>query len=1167
MPEPVPAAKPEGEADPQPGQDEPLPADGESRSTELTGLFLEKPPENVVAVAGSDITFIAKVDSSTLTRKPAMKWLKGKWLDLGSKAGKHMQFKETYDRNTKVCIYTYEMKIIKVVPGDAGGYRCEVTSKDKCDSSTFEISVEGDTQYDCFREKTTFRFSTPITYIFLFPFSLIDRKKKPVKEEPEIDVWELLKNAHPSEYEKIAFEYGITDLRGMLKRLKKMKVVEPKHSEAFLKRLDSCYSVEKGKKIVLKCEVVDPDVQVKWLKNGQEIKPSAKYVMEANGNVRTLTINRTTLADDAAYECVVGEDKCFTEVFVKEPPVTITKLMDDYHVVVGERVEFEIEVSEEGAHVMWYFEDIELHKDKDSKYRFKKDGKKHTLIIQEATLDDIGMYHAWTNGGHTKGELEVEEKELEVLQDIADLTVRATDQAMFKCEVSDDKVTGKWYKDGVEVLPSERIKMTHIGRFHRLIIDDVKPNDAGDYTFVPDGYALSLSAKLNFLEIKIDYVPRQDPPKIHLDTTGNMVSQNTVIVVAGNKLRLDVEITGEPAPTVVWSKGEKPVTDTEGRVRVESRKDLSCFVIEGAEREDEGNYTICVTNPAGEDKAMLFVKIVDVPDPPENVKCTSVGEDCGTIVWDPPVFDGGAPLKGYLMERKKKGSSRWTKLNFDVYESTTYEAKRMIEGVMYEMRVYAVNSIGMSPPSLSSKPFMPIAPTSEPTRLTVHDVTDSTCTLKWLAPEKIGAGGLDGYVIEYCKEGDTEWVVANNELCERQGFVVRGLPVGEKINFRVVAVNIAGRSLPAILQQPVTIREIMGESVLFLILYLQSNTIVYCNIIFFTPLEYPKIRLPRELRTKYIRKVGDKINLTIPFQGKPRPVATWYKDGQPIDAKMVNVRNSNVDTILFIRSAEREHSGKYELVLQIENMEDRATVEIRIVEKPGPPVNVKVTEVWGFNAALEWQPPTDDGNCEITGYTIQKADMKTKEWFTVYEHNRRTNCTASDLIMGNEYMFRVYSENLCGQSEEPRQSKNTAVIVKTGDIMCHISDMSCVPKFTQPLVDRSVVAGYSTAISCAVRGFPRPKIVWMKNKMIIGGDPKYLMQNNQGVLTLNIRKPSTFDGGKYSCMAVNDLGKDEVECRLDIRSKNEGEERAPLPGDPQPLQELLRHLWETSNPV
>ncbi|XP_032357836.1 myosin-binding protein C, fast-type isoform X5 [Etheostoma spectabile] len=1122
MPEPVPAEKQDGQAEAQPETDDAPPTDGadseadgdEQGSPELTGLFVEKPPENVVAVAGADVTLIARVDSTTLTRKPTMKWLKGKWMDLGSKAGKHMQFKETYDRNTK--IYTYEMKIIKVVAGDAGGYRCEVTAKDKCDSSTFEISVEAAQQEEkqadilsAFKREGAGEDDGDLDFSALLKAT---KKKKKVKEEPEIDVWELLKNAHPSEYEKIAFEYGITDLRGMLKRLKKMKVVEPKHSEAFLKRLESCYSVEKGKKIVLRCEVVDPDTQVKWLKNGQEIKPSAKYIIESSGNVRTLTINRVSLADDAAYECVVGEDKCFTEVFVKEPPVTITKLMDDYHVVVGERVEFEVEVSEEGANVMWFFEDIELHKDKDTKYRFKKDGRKHTLIIQEATLDDIGMYHCWTNGGHTKGELEVEEKQLEVLQDIADLTVRATDQAMFKCEVSDDKVTGKWFKDGVEVLPSERIKMTHIGRFHRLIIDEVKPEDAGDYTFVPDGYALSLSAKLNFLEIKIDYVPRQDPPKIHLDTSGNMVSQNTIIVVAGNKLRLDVEITGEPAPTCVWSKGDQPITDTEGRIRVEARKDLSCFVIEGAEREDEGNYTICVTNPAGEDKAMLFVKIVDVPDPPENVRCTSVGEDCGTIVWDVPKFDGGAPLKGYLMERKKKGSSRWTKLNFDVYESTTYEAKRMIEGVMYEMRVFAINSIGMSPPSITSKPFMPIAPTSEPIRLSVHDVTDSTCTLKWLAPEKIGAGGLDGYVIEYCKEGDTEWVVANQELCERQGFVVRGLPVGEKINFRVVAVNIAGRSPPAVLGQPVTIREIM---------------------------EHPKIRLPRELRTKYIRKVGEKINLTIPFQGKPRPVATWYKDGQPLDPQMVSVRNSNVDTILFIRSAEREHSGTYELVLKIENMEDRATVVIRIVDKPGPPLNVKVTEVWGFNAALEWAPPKDDGNSEITGYTIQKADLKTKEWFTVYDHNRRTNCTASDLIMGNEYMFRVFSENICGLSEEARVSKNTAVIAKKGlEIKVNPykeKDMSCVPKFTQPLIDRCAVAGYSTAISCAVRGFPKPKIVWMKNRMIIGQDPKFLMQNNQGVLTLNIRKPGTFDSGKYSCMAVNDLGQDEVECKLDIR--------------------------------
>ncbi|TDH03283.1 hypothetical protein EPR50_G00161420 [Perca flavescens] len=1081
--------------------------------SELSGMFVLK-PESVTATKGKDITFVAKVDSSSLLRKPNMKWLKGKWLDLGSKAGKHLQFKEVYDRNTK--IYTYEMSIIKVVDGDAGGYRCEVTSKDKCDSCTFEVSVQAvqEEQQDNILE--SFKRSGDAgedAGDLDFSALLKKREKKHKEVVEEVDVWEILKAAKPCDYEKIAFEYGITDLRGMLKRLKNMrKKVEPKKSDAFLRKLDSAYSVDKGKKIQLSVELADPNAPIKWLKNGQEIKPSAKYVFESVGNKRTLTINKCNLSDDAAYECVVEEEKCFTEVFVKEPPITITKLLDDVHTVVGEKVEFEVEVSEEGANVKWMKDGVELNRETaGSKYRFKKDGKRHILVINEATKEDIGMYYVFTNGGESKAELEVEDKELQVLQSIADLTVKAAEQAVFKCEVSDEKVTGKWFKDGVEVLPSDRIKMTHIGRTHKLMIDDVKPSDAGDYTFVPDGYALSLSAKLNFLEIKIDYVPRQDPPKIHLDTSSTG-SKNTITVVAGNKVRLDVEITGEPAPTVCWMKGGEVVSEAEGRVRVETRKTLSSFVIEGAEKEDEGRYSITVTNPAGEDKVELFVRIVDVPNPPENVKCTSVGEDSGTITWDPPPFDGGVPIKGYLMERKKVGSSRWTKLNFDVYDSTTYEAKKMIEGVLYEMRVFAVNGIGISQPSANSKPFMPIAPTSEPTRLMVDDVTDTTCALKWRPPERIGAGGIDGYIIEYCIEGSDQWVQANEEPVGKNQYRVKGLPVGEKMLFRVVAVNIAGRSPPATLTQAVTIREIM---------------------------ENPKIRLPRSLRTKLVKFVGEKVNLVIPFQGKPRPVVTWFKDGVLLEDNTVGTRTSEVDTIIFIRSAERTHSGKYTLSVQIENMSDSADIYIQVVEKPGPPIAVRVTEVWGFNAALEWKPPKDDGNCEIIGYTIQKADMKTKDWFTVYEHNRRPSCTVSDLVMGNEYFFRVFSENICGLSDEAGISKNTALITKTGldykPPPFKEMDVNRSPKFTAPLVDRCVVAGYATAISCAVRGYPKPKIIWMKNNMIIREDPKFMMQNNQGVLTLNIRKPSTFDGGRYSCRAINDLGQDEVECKLEVR--------------------------------
>ena len=48
------------------------------------------------------------------------------------------------------------------------------------------------------------------------------------------------------------------------------------------------------------------------------------------------------------------------------------------------------------------------------------------------------------------------------------------------------------------------------------------------------------------------------------------------------------------------------------------------------------------------------------------------------------------------------------RLNFDLLRELSHEARCMIEGVVYEMRVYAVNAVGMSRPSPASQPFMPV---------------------------------------------------------------------------------------------------------------------------------------------------------------------------------------------------------------------------------------------------------------------------------------------------------------------------------------------------------------------------------------------------------------------------------------------------------------------------
>uniref|UniRef100_A0A672ZKQ1 Myosin-binding protein C, slow-type n=1 Tax=Sphaeramia orbicularis TaxID=375764 RepID=A0A672ZKQ1_9TELE len=1018
----------------------------------LSTLLIEKPQSGTVALGG-DITFVAKVEAKDLLRKPTIKWFKGKWMDLASKTGKHLQLKETFDRFTK--IHTFEMHIIKAKENYAGNYRCEVTYKDKFDSCSFDLEVKG----------------LPKCSKIILP--------KQQDDTPEVDVWEILKNARPDEYEKIAFMYGITDLRGLLRRMKKIPK-EEKKSEAFAKKLEPAYQVDKGGKIRLVVDLADPTVDLKWYKNGQEIRPTPKYIFEHKGTQRIMVINNCTMNDDAAYSVAAGDEKCTTELFVKELPVKIVKGIEPVKTTVNERIELECEVSEEGAQVKWMKNGVEVPTGVRSRYRVKCEGTKHFLVIDDASREDSGTYSIMATGGTSEAHVQVDLKPLKIYQDLQNMTVMLGQPIKMHCEIYPGNVPGRWYRNGQLIQPNDHINIIHRNKY------------------VPF-----------WLFSKPLY-----PPRVHLDSLN--FPDNTVIIVAGNKLRLEIPISGEPAPRVVWMKGER----SGHRVRAETYGDQTSLTIDITEREDSGNYKIVLQNEAGEATASVKIKVVDIPDPPDAPLVPVVGGDWCSMTWEAPKYDGGSPILGKHCllphDTKKKQSSRWMRLNFDLIKETSFEPKKMIEGVPYEVRVFAVNAIGVSKPSDPSKAFIPLAVTSEPTMLVVDDVTDTTVTVKWRPPETIGAAGLDGYLVEYCIEGTDDWVVSNKELTEKTKYTITGLTPGSKILVRVKAINAAGASAPRTLQHSILVKEVV---------------------------EPPKIRVPRHLKQTYTRRVGEAVNLVVPFLGKPRPKVTWLKEGKPIEPSHVSIRNTDCDSIIFIRKAERSHSGKYEMTVQVENHVDTAIIDIQIVDLPEPPQCVTIEDVWGGNVALVWTPPKDNGNAPITGYTIQKADKKTMEWYTCIEHYHRTCITITELVVGNEYFFRIFSENMCGLSETATQTKKSALIVKEGmqvktpEYSDH--DFKEAPKFTQPLINTFAIAGYNTTLNCSVRANPRPKVIWMKNKITILDDPRYRMFSNQGVCTLEIRKPSPYDGGLYTCKAINDLGEAQVDCKLEVKGQCE----------------------------
>uniref|UniRef100_A0A4W6FG75 Myosin binding protein C1 n=1 Tax=Lates calcarifer TaxID=8187 RepID=A0A4W6FG75_LATCA len=1059
----------------------------------LSILLIEKPQSGTVAVGG-DITFVAKVEAKDLLRKPTIKWFKGKWMDLASKTGKHLQLKETFDRFTKV-LYS-KMHIIKAKENYAGNYRCEVTYKDKFDSCSFDLEVketeQGSQNIDI---RSAFKRSSEgqeDAGELDFSGLLKHREPKQQDDTPEVDVWEILKNARPDEYEKIAFMYGITDLRGLLRRMKKIPK-EEKKSEAFAKKLEPAYQVDKGGKIRLVVDLADPTVELKWYKNGQEIRPTPKYIFEHKGTQRIMVINNCTVNDDAAYSVAAGDEKCSTELFVKELPIKIVKGIEPVKTTVNERIELECEVSEEGAQVKWMKNGVEVPTGVRSRYRVKCEGTKHYLVIDDASREDTGTYSIMATGGTSEAHIQVDLKPLKIYQDLQDMTVLLGQPLKLHCEIYPGNVPGRWYRNGQLIQPNDRLNIIHR---NKCVLSTTSLHDAGDYTFVPEGYSQSLSAKIHII----------DPPRVHLDSLN--FPDNTVTIVAGNKLRLEIPISGEPAPRVVWMKGER----SGHRVRAETYGDQTSLTIEVTEREDSGNYKIVLQNEAGEATASVKIKVVDIPDPPEAPLVPVVGGDWCSMSWEPPKYDGGSPILGYFVERKKKQSSRWMRLNFDLIKETTFEPKKMIEGVPYEVRIFAVNAIGVSKPSEPSKAFIPLvilkstkAPTDCVTVITTHIDKQHRYHIYC----------MHIHITHYCFfSTGNDWIISNKELTEKTKYTITGLTPGCKILVRVKAINAAGASAPRTLQHSILVKEVI---------------------------EPPKIRVPRHLKQTYTRRVGEAVNLVVPFLGKPRPKVMWLKDGKPIEPSHVSIRNTDCDSIIFIRKAERSHSGKYEMTVQVENHMDTAIIDIQIVDLPGPPQCVTIEDVWGGNVALVWTPPKDNGNAPITGYTIQKADKKTMEWYTCIEHYHRTCITITELVVGNEYFFRIFSENMCGLSETATQTKKSALIVKEGLQLkmpeYNDHDFKEAPKFTQPLINTFAIAGYNTTLNCSVRANPRPKVIWMKNKIVIVDDPRYRMFSNQGVCTLEIRKPSPYDGGLYTCKAINDLGEAQVDCKLEVKGQ------------------------------
>ena len=80
------------------------------------------------------------------------------------------------------------------------------------------------------------------------------------------------------------------------------------------------------------------------------------------------------------------------------------------------------------------------------------------------------------------------EKPVEFIRKLSDVEVgEIPGTATLVCELSEDGVPVKWYRDNTVLAPSNKYKMIDEGTVHKLVISDVDGEDEGLYAVIAKG--------------------------------------------------------------------------------------------------------------------------------------------------------------------------------------------------------------------------------------------------------------------------------------------------------------------------------------------------------------------------------------------------------------------------------------------------------------------------------------------------------------------------------------------------------------------------------------------------------------------------------------------------------------------------------------------------------